>query len=387
MWCPAGTRDPEYRTLAEPAMLFIDLKSAFDTVNLNILIKKLEHYGFRGKILNLLVSYLHNRKQYIKCGDIESCLLDVVCGVPQGSVLGPLLFILYINDIDNCSSFESVLFADDAALLLAAENIKLLKKAVNTEVKFLHEWLITSKLTLNLSKTKYMLFANKNVLTNKMRKKFKITIGKYTIHEVDQIEYLGVILDRNQNWNHHAEYLVTKLSSAAGAMYRIRNFLPMDARLLVYNALVASHLQYSITAWGTCSSTIFNKLQKIQDRIIRYMTFSPPHTILDSKYKHLKILKVHEILFYETAKFMHRVHKNQMPLAFHDYFQVIAHSYNTRTRANVGFALPRPRTERGKRSLKYTGIETWSRVPEFIKSMPLKSFKYHMKSFILENNG
>ena len=117
------------------------------------------------------------------------------------------------------------------------------------------------------------------------------------------------------------------------------------------------------------------------------MTFSPPHTILDSKYKHLKILKVHEILFYETAKFMHRVHKNQMPLAFHDYFQVIAHSYNTRTRANVGFALPRPRTERGKRSLKYTGIETWSRVPEFIKSMPLKSFKYHMKSFILENNG
>ena len=166
---------------------------------MNVLIKKLEHYGFRGKILNLLVSYLHNRKQYVKCGDIESCLLNVVCGVPQGSVLGPLLFILYINDIVNCSNFECTLFADDAALVLAADNIKLLKKNVNKEVKFLHEWLVTSKLTLNLKKTKYMLFANRNVLSSKMRKKFKITIGKYTIHEVDQIKYLGVILDQNQN--------------------------------------------------------------------------------------------------------------------------------------------------------------------------------------------
>ena len=370
------------------AVLFIDLKSAFDTVDMDVLVKKLEHYGFRGKILNLLVSYLQNRKQYIKCGDIESCLLHVVCGVPQGSVLGPLLFILYINDIVNCSNnFECILFADDAALVLAAENIKSLKKIINKEVKLLHEWLVTSKLTLNLKKTKYMLFANKNVLNSKMRKKFKITINKYTIHEVEQIEYLGVILDRNQNWNFHAEYLVTKLSSAAGVMYKIRKFMPMDARLLVYNALVASLLQYSIIAWGTCSSTLLNKLQNLQNRIVRYMTYSPPHSNLDLKYKALKIMKVNELHFYETAKFMHRVYQDQMPLAFQDYFQVIEHSYNTRTRNNVGFIIPRPRTERGKKSLKYSGVEIWADVPNFMKSMSHISFKYHLKAFIIENSG
>ena len=117
------------------------------------------------------------------------------------------------------------------------------------------------------------------------------------------------------------------------------------------------------------------------------MTFSPPHSNLDLKYKALKILKVNELHFYETAKFMHRIYHNQMPLAFQDYFQVIAHSYNTRTRSNVGFIIPRPRTERGKKSLKYTGVEVWADVPDFMKSMSHSSFKYRLKAFIVENNG
>ena len=116
------------------------------------------------------------------------------------------------------------------------------------------------------------------------------------------------------------------------------------------------------------------------------MTYSSPHTNLDSKYKSLKIMKVDELLFYETAKFMHRVYHGQMPLAFQDYFQAIAHPYNIHG-LEVGFAIPRPRTERGKRCLKYTGIETWARVPESIKNMSHNSFKYHLKAYIIENSG
>ena len=138
------------------AVLFMDLKSAFDTVNHDILLKKLEHIGFRDSMLKLLESYLSERKQYVKNGNIESVLLDVVCGVPQGSVLGPLLFTLYINDIVNSSGLGNVLFADDAALIAAENSLKKLQKTINHEIPKLFKWLCGSKLTLNYTKTKYI---------------------------------------------------------------------------------------------------------------------------------------------------------------------------------------------------------------------------------------
>ena len=141
--------------------LFIDLiKSAFDTINPHILLSKLDHYGIRGCALQLLSSYLINRKQIILSDDVKSELLEVLCGVPQGSVLGPLLFILYINDLATCCNLLSLLFADDAVLTQSDESIKRLQANLNKELKQLQKWFITIKLTLNLSKTKFMLFSN-----------------------------------------------------------------------------------------------------------------------------------------------------------------------------------------------------------------------------------
>ena len=170
----------------------MDLKSAFDTVNHDILIKKLDHYGIRNNALNLLTSYLTNRKQFIKSGKIESCLLDVLCGVPQGSVLGPLLFILYISDIVNCGKFECFLFADDAGLLLADKKIKPLKKLVNTEGKLLHAWLIANKLTLNLTKTNYMLISNINTISVKDRKNSKLQLVSTPYMKLNKLSTLAL---------------------------------------------------------------------------------------------------------------------------------------------------------------------------------------------------
>lgn len=367
------------------AMLFIDLKSAFDTVDPTILIKKLDHYGIRGNVLSLLASYLSGRKQYIKSGDIESSLLPLLCGVPQGSVLGPLLFILYINDISNNSSFERSLYADDAAMLLADTKLKLLKRSVNRELSHLHEWLIVNKLTLNLSKTKYMLVANINKITYKDRKKFKLTIGKYTLHEVEKIKYLGVILDNNLNWIPHIDYLVTKLSQVAGVLFKVRNHLSLKSRIMIYNGLAGSYLNYGIVAWGAAS---ISRLQTVQDRLVRYMTFLPPSANTDQSFATLKILNIKQHYFHEISKFVHSVHNNISPVIFNDYFIPVTDyrsSRPSRTFLHNDYVLPKPRTEKGKHSSIFAGVKLWSKIPLNFKRLSKKNFSYQLKQYIFDH--
>ena len=192
-----------------------------------------------------------------------------------------------------------------------------------------------------------------------------------------------MMIDNNLSWNYHIDYLTTKLAQVAGIMYKIRKNFSMESRLLIYNSLAASYLQYGILAWGCASSTTLSRLQTLQNRIVRYMTYSPPHTNLDSKYKSLKILKVNELYSYEQSKFVHSIFNNYSPNTFQDYFQTINHSYGTRARRNNNYALPQPRTERGKKSIKFSGVVVWTNIPESFKSLSKTAFKFELKQHIL----
>lgn len=281
------------------------------------------------------------------------------------------------------TKLDTSLFADDAVLTYGCDSLKNLEKVLNIEVKKLHDWFIANKLTLNLKKTKFMLFSNQRKKKNKY-KKFKININNYCIKQVPQMEYLGVIIDNKLNWHDHIQYVSTKLSKAAGFIYKFRNEVPKDILKMLYHSIGASYIRYGIASWGTAKPTALRKLQTMQNKIIRYMTHSPESSNIFLQYNALEILTVDELYIQEVAKFMYRSQNSTLPASFDEYFQNINHGHNTRSSSNHNLSTPRPRTELGKISLKYVGTKIWNDLPPNIrnaKSMDI--FKDQIKSHLI----
>ena len=181
--------------------IFLDLQKAFDSVNHEILLKRLEHYGIRGIALACFCSYLSNREQYVSVNGHNSTNLKVACGVPSGSVLGPLLFLIYINDLPNTSSkLAFYLFADDTSIYFESGNLEQLQKVVNYELKHVKKWLDANKLALSVEKTNYVIFHSpqKSLYDN-----ITIKFGKQHVEKAKYVKFLGLLLDENLSWKHH----------------------------------------------------------------------------------------------------------------------------------------------------------------------------------------
>ena len=228
--------------------IFVDLQKAFDTVDHEILLSKLDYYGIRGISNNWFKSYLSNRKQFVSINGYDSGLAEIKCGVPQGSVLGPLLFLLYINDLNQAIKFCKVHhFADDTNLLYLGKSIKKLNKLVNYDLKNLLYWLNANKISLNVKKTELVIFKSK-------RKQFdgeiKLKLSCKRLFPTDSVKYLGVKIDGNLSWKSHIDYLSVKLSRANALLFKIRNFVNSSILRTIYFAIFESHLNYCCLVWS-----------------------------------------------------------------------------------------------------------------------------------------
>ena len=221
--------------------IFIDLTKAFDTCDINILLHKLEHYGFRGISNIWFKNYLTGRYQYTNIRGVNSSLKEMSCGVPQGSILGPILFILLINDLPNASKLFSILYADDTTLIKSGSNISQLFEEANIELNKLADWFKANMLTLNTSKTKYILFRHKSLAVNFSN--ITLKIENETIDRIgagcqeESFKFVGIHLDEFLSWEVHSRKIRTKISGAVYALSKLKNLLPKKIKYLIYNSL------------------------------------------------------------------------------------------------------------------------------------------------------
>ena len=221
--------------------------------------------------LNWFESYLSDRKQCVSVNGSYSCYLSVTCGVPQGSVLGPLLFLIYINDLPLSSSkLAFYLFADDTNIYCESESPDQLQSLVNRELKKVKMWLEVNKLPLNIDKTNFIIFKSPQ---HPLPETVSIKIGKFPIKRTCYVKFLGVLLDENLSWKYHLTELSKKLARTCGMFFKVRHFLPINISVCLYNSLFSPFLQYGILVWGLTYETHINPVFLLQKRVIRAIAF------------------------------------------------------------------------------------------------------------------
>ena len=353
-----------------PLAIFLDLSKAFDTIDHDILIRKLHFYGMAGNSLNWFKSYLTNRKQYVQFKDSISSYSMIKTGVPQGSILGPLLFIIYMNDIAQVTDkFYFTIYADDTTLIAPIctfsvndkHDFDTISLNINAELKLITDWLALNKLSLNAKKTKMMVFHYPQKRISNM--KLKLLINRTQIEQVKEFCFLGVVFDECLTWKAHVQKIGGKISMANGTLSRLKKFIPQEVLKIIYNSLILPHLNFGILLWGHNSKRIF----RLQKWAVRAVTSSKYNAHTNPIFQKLRLIKLEDIRNLSYLKFHYKYTKNELPRYFDNMFdqKFPCHDYPTRNKSEP---LPAEwKKQAAKRSIRYSLLPAIKCLPKELK--------------------
>lgn len=341
-------------------VIFLDLSKAFDIVNKNIMVAKLEKLGFRGVAREWFDSYLTDRKTYVNISDKNSDVKTLNLGLPQGSVSAPWLFSLYVNDMHRASDkLNFIHFADDTTIYRSGSDLSSLCQEINFEMNRILDWLKANRLSLNIEKTKFMLFTHSSVDPNSLN----ISLNNINVERVNSRKFLGITIDERLNYNDHVAALARKLSCTVGVMSKLSEFVPPNIIKLLYYSIFYPHLLYGVVVWGGCGVTNANKIVRLQNRALSpyrdKIENLAPQISFENLYKFSVLCMFHKCLFTN-----HNIYFKEKILKF-----IPTHQHPTRFRLHESFRIPKFNKSVCQKQFFFNSIKCWNELPVDMKSI------------------
>ena len=369
-----------------PFAVFLDLSKAFDTIDHDLLLRKLAFYGFSNLALRLMESYLRDRRQYVDLDGMTSDQCDVSVGVPQGSILGPLLFLIYVNDLPNCTDIlDATLFADDTSLsscfsaftLGGAVNVT----AINSELNKIYKWLCVNKLSLNVSKTKYMIFESR--LDPRPLPTEPLKINGEAIKQCTEFDFLGLTIDSKLTWKPHTSKIFGKITRTLGVMKKVKRYAPPPVLKMLYQSLVNSHFSYGIKCWVYACSTLITT----QKKAIRIMSNVKNNSHTSPLFKNNGILKLLDIFKLSCLKMHYRIERELAAPAFRSLHtrNWEVHNHNTRQRV---IRITQPNFQSHKDCFRFSLPSLLDEMPgellDPLHNVSISTFAHNIKKYFLD---